>query len=584
MAQNAVDSSWRPYAEDRFKAIYDRSEFRAKTLRPTWQSDSSGFYLEEEDPQTKQSTRWFFDSKTGERRSASAEKRLPSTNDPGPEKQLPRLVSRDVKLIAIDPNTKQEKVLVSAEPSRSIDYRQLSWSPDGKHILFVQADYTDVRQRWVLVPGDPSYPGVQQNRFARVGETIEQLRIGVVNAEGEQLKWLPIETPKEGMYLGQVEWTGNANEILVEKFSRFRDKREFLLANVDGNVQSIYSESNDAWVESSQGKNSGLVWIQGGNEFLVISEKDGWRHAYRYARDGKQLSLLTPGDYDIIDRAAVDEKGSWYYFYASPKNATQKYLYRVPLDGSGKLQRITPEDQFGTHAYQFSPDFHWAIHSSSTLNSPPIHELIEVETHRVIQRLEDNNAIRERMKTLRCQPAEFLKVDIGNGIVMDAWMIKPKDFDASKKYPLFIYVYGEPHAQTVLDEWGAVQIDFHRVVAEMGYIVVSMDNRGTPAPKGAAWRRAIFGSLGPLSTDEQEAGLKALAKQYSFIDSTRVGIWGWSGGGSNTLNALFRKPQSYQLGIAVVPSLNRIFTTHGFRKSTCAIEKSIQKAMNAPPL
>ncbi|MFO0925180.1 MAG: DPP IV N-terminal domain-containing protein [Pirellulales bacterium] len=372
MAQNAVDSSWRPYAEDRFKAIYDRSKFRAKTLRPTWQSDSSGFYLEEEDPQTKQSTRWFFDSKTGERRSASAEKRLPSTNDPGPEKQLPRLVSRDAKLIAIDPNTKQEKVLVSAEPSRSIDYRQLSWSPDGKHILFVQADYTDVRQRWVLVPGDPSYPGVQQNRFARVGETIEQLRIGLVNAEGEQLKWLPIETPKEGMYLGQVEWTGNANEILVEKFSRFRDKREFLLANVDGKVQSIYSESNDAWVESSQGKNSGLVWIQGGNEFLVISEKDGWRHAYRYARDGKQLSLLTPGDYDIIDRAAVDEKGGWYYFYASPKNATQKYLYRVPLDGSGKMQRVTPEDQIGTHAYQFSPDFHWAIHTRSTLNSPPI--------------------------------------------------------------------------------------------------------------------------------------------------------------------------------------------------------------------
>ena len=158
------------------------------------------------------------------------------------------------------------------------------------------------------------------------------------------------------------------------------------------------------------------------------------------------------------------------------------------------------------------------------------------------------------MKAIIPHPTEFLKLDIGDGLLeFDAWMLKPRDFDASKKYPLFIYVYGEPHAQTVLNEWGAAQIDFHRLVAELGYVVVSIDNRGTPAPKGAAWRRAIFGSLGPLSTDEQEAGLKALVKKHPFIDATRVGIWGWSGGGSNTLNALFRKPDSYHLGIAVVP-------------------------------
>jgi dipeptidyl-peptidase-4 len=217
------------------------------------------------------------------------------------------------------------------------------------------------------------------------------------------------------------------------------------------------------------------------------------------------------------------------------------------------MQRISPENQPGTHGYVFSPDAKWAVHTYSTLNDSPVHELIEVETHRVISLLEDNHAIRERMKSIFCSPAEFLKLDIGDGLFFDAWMLKPRDFDASKKYPIFIYVYGEPHAQTVLDDWGAAQIDFHRVVAEMGYVVVSIDNRGTPAPKGAAWRRAIFGSLGPLSTEEQEAGLKALAKQCSFIDLNRVGIWGWSGGGSNTLNAMFRKPDTYHVGIAVVP-------------------------------
>ena len=164
--------------------------------------------------------------------------------------------------------------------------------------------------------------------------------------------------------------------------------------------------------------------------------------------------LLTPGDYDIIDRAVIDEERGWYYFYASPEDATQKYLYRVALDGSGKRQRITPEDQVGTHGYLFSPDAKWAIHTFSTLDSPPLHELVEVEGHRVVSLLEGNDDIRERMKSIISHPTEFLKLDIGNGIDFDAWMLKPKDFDASKKYPLFIYVYGEPHAQTVLNEWG----------------------------------------------------------------------------------------------------------------------------------
>ncbi len=355
------------------------------------------------------------------------------------------------------------------------------------------------------------------------------------------------------MYLGQVEWAGNSEEVLIEKFSRFRDRRDFLLVKLSGEVKTMFSESDEAWVESSQGKNSGLVWMRNGQEFVVISEKDGWRHAYRYSRDGRELGLLTHGDYDIIDRAVIDEDRGWYYFYASPNDGTQKYLYRVPLDGSGKQTRISPEAQIGTHSYLFSPDAKWAVHTFSTLDTPPIHELIEVESHRVVKVLEDNSEIQSRMKSLACQPAEFLKLDIGHGIEFDAWMLKPKEFDAAKKYPLFIYVYGEPHAQTVLNEWGAAHIDFHRLVAELGYVVVSIDNRGTPCPKGAAWRRAIFGSLGPLSTEEQEAGLKALLKQCPFIDSDRVGIWGWSGGGSNTLNALFRKPDSYHVGIAVVP-------------------------------
>ena len=553
-AQTVQTPSWQATAEARLKAIYDCGEFRARAYRPTWLSDNSGFVVAHNDPATGKPTQWFHDVTTGARVVWESDGKQLVQKDSGHLVHgTRRLEARRNKIVAVDQSNQQETVLISGSEEREREFRNPVWSPDGVRVVFIEADYTDVKERSVLVPSDPSYPGVQQHRFARVGGSIEKLRIGVVDADGKNLKWLPVDCPEEGMYLGQVEWAGNSHEVLVEKFSRFRDKRDFMLITVGGSVTTIYSETNDAWAEASQGWNSGLVWLQGGQEFVVVSEKDGWRHARRYSRDGKELALLTPGDFDMIDRAVIDEASGWYYFYASPENATQKYLYRVALDGSGTKQRLSPENQPGTHGYVFSPDAKSAIHTYSTLNLPPVHELIEVETHRVVASLEDNQTIRERMKSVSCQPAEFLKLDIGNGLVFDAWMLKPRDLDPSKKYPLFIYVYGEPHAQTVLDEWGTSQIDFHRVVAEMGYVVVSIDNRGTPAPKGAAWRRAIFGSLGPLSTDEQEAGLKALAKQCSFIDLNRVGIWGWSGGGSNTLNAMFRKPDSYHVGIAVVP-------------------------------
>lgn len=552
--QTTNGTTWQSLAEPRLKAIYERGDFRARRFQPEWLNDSSGFLVDAADPGSGKRVTFFHDATTGERKPLSEHEKSEITGSGRPPaKGDLQLEVRGNKLLGLNRENSSETILATYPPDSDVEYRNPVLSPDGSRVLFVEVDSSQVRQRWVLVPGDPSYPGVQQNRFARVGERLEKLRVGVVNRDGQQLIWLPIESPEEGMYLEQVEWAGNSNEVLVEKFSRFRDRREFLLIPVDGEAHTIFSESDKAWVEASQGWNSGLEWIRGGDEFVVVSEKDGWRHAYRYSRDGRELALLTPGEYDLTDRAVIDEERGWYYFYASPKDGTQRYLYRVPLDGSGKAVLVSPESQIGTHGYYFSPDATWAIHTFSTLNTPPVHALIEVESHRVVKVLEDNSELRDRFNSLNCPPAEFLKLDIGNGIEFDAWMLKPKDFDPFRKYPLFIYVYGEPHAQTVLNEWGTSKIDFHRLVAELGYVVVSIDNRGTPCPKGAAWRRSIFGSLGPLSSEEQEAGLKALAKQCGFIDTDRVGIWGWSGGGSNTLNALFRKPDSYHVGIAVVP-------------------------------
>ncbi|HSF46370.1 MAG TPA: DPP IV N-terminal domain-containing protein, partial [Chitinophagaceae bacterium] len=445
------------------------------------------------------------------------------------------IFTREGNLHLYDLKTDSTIALTKDAVIGSVSYRQAVWSPDGEKIAFVQVDESAVKLRSSLIPGDPSYPGVSDTRFARVGGVIAKLRIGVTDVSGKDTRWIALPMPSEGFYLGKVDWAGSSNILLVEQFNRYRTERNFFLANEkDGTVRLMYKENDPDWVVASYNKNGGLEWLRDHKSFLVLTEKDGWRHAFICSAEKNHEILLTPGKFDVIDRVKVDEAAGWFYYNASPENGTQKYLYRVSLDGKRKAERVTPLSQPGTHDYNFSPDGKWAFHTYSNGNTPPVTELVSFPEHLVVRVLEDNSALRKKMENAKVQPKEFFKVEIGNGVVMDGWMIKPNNFDSTKNYPTFVYVYGEPHAQTVLDLWQHSYTDFHRAIADLGYIVISMDNRGTPCPKGAAWRRAVSGSLGPLSTEEQAAGITELGRKHKYIDLSRVGIWGWSGGGSNT--------------------------------------------------
>jgi dipeptidyl-peptidase-4 len=602
-------------AEARLRTVYDRRELNANSFRAAWLPDSSG-YTVMEGARTEGRELVRYETSTGKRTVLLREAQLLPAGAAKPLALDDYALSPDGSLILIQTNGRtneetgrrivdywvfdrasgtlsealagvdqaqlrnsfspdgrrilyvlRQNLGVKDPPSgravalttdgvvNSISNGSAAWSPDGARIAFTQTDSSALGLRPIIDPIEPTYPKVRHVRFAVVGSAIPKLRVGVV-AAGGPVRWMDLPAAPGGFYLGEVSWAGNSDELLIEKLSRSRDAREFLLADVrSGRVTPIYRETDPAWVEASYATNAGLEWIRGGRAFVLLSEKDGWRHAYIGSRGGGPLTLLTPGPADIIARVRVADEDGWFYYLASPENATQKYLYRVRLDGTGPAERLTPQDQPGTHAYVFSPDARWAFHTYSTFDTPPRTELVTIPGHKVVRVLEDNAGLRARLGSWIARPTEFFQLDIGGGIVMDAWMIKPRDFDPAKKYPLFVFVYGEPHGQTVLDDWAGGQGHgpFHRVIADLGYLVVSMDNRGTPAPKGAAWRRAIFPSLGPLSTDEQAAGVKELGRTRPYVDLSRVGIWGWSGGGSNTLNAMFRKPDVYHLGIAVAP-------------------------------
>jgi dipeptidyl-peptidase-4 len=206
----------------------------------------------------------------------------------------------------------------------------------------------------------------------------------------------------------------------------------------------------------------------------------------------------------------------------------------------------------GTHTYNVSPNAQWAFHTWSAMDRPPVTDLVRLPSHQTVRVLAGPSAYWNEFASLLDPPAEFLQVDIGGGVNLDAWMLKPPRFDPTRRYPLLMYVYGEPAGVTVTDEWNARTL-FHRAIAREGYLVASVDNRGTPAPKGRAWRKMIYGSVGVLSSAEQAAAVRKLIAARPYIDAARIGVWGWSGGGSNTLNLMFRSPELYKVGIAVAP-------------------------------
>ena len=423
------------------------------------------------------------------------------------------------------------------------------WSPDGQHIAYWQLDTEGTPVFTMINNTDELYPTLKEFPYPKVGETNAAMRIGVMPAGGGQTKWMDIPGDPRQHYLVRMNWAGNSEKLLIQQLTRKQHINRAFISDIEtGRSQELLRESTDSWAEYVDD----IHFLNDGREFTWLSERSGYRHIYRVHRDTGRTTAITRGNWDVVEVLRVNEENGWVYFIASPETPLERYLFRASLDGSGRLERLTP-DMDGTHSYSISQDAKYAEHTFSSVNQVPVTNMISLPDHEVIRTVVDNNEVQQAVDQVQKQPVEFFRVEARDGLELDGYIMKPTDFDPSKEYPILFYVYGEPWGQTVANRWGGSLYLWHTMLTQQGYIVASIDNRGTKSPRGFDWRRSIYKNLGVVTVRDQYDALQQMLERWDFIDESRVGIWGHSGGGSQTLNALFRYPDSYHMGMALAP-------------------------------
>lgn len=429
------------------------------------------------------------------------------------------------------------------------------WAPNGEYIAYWQVDTTGVPIFTMIDNVSNLYPSLKQFPYPKVGQTNSALRVGVIAASGGETQWMQIAGDPRQHYIVRMEWAGNSDTLMIQHMNRAQNTLQVLLADRrNGRTQTVITEQSQAWVEQVDD----VRYFRAGQSFTWQSERSGYRHLYRYDADGKQekLTPLTSGDYDVVQLLEIvaDSQGEGYaYYIASPDNPLQRYLYRVNLNGQTAPERLTPSQWHGTNQYRIAKDGQYAIHTYSRVGVPPQTRMVSLPDHTSIQDIELNQPLRQRLAERVTNTTEFFQVTTRDGLSLDGYIMKPANFDPNKKYPLIMYVYGEPWGQTVTDSWLGNGWLWHDYMTQLGYVVASVDNRGTRSPRGQAWRHSIYKQLGNITVRDQADALTAMLARWSWLDASRVGIWGHSGGGSQTLNALFRYPELFHAGIAAAP-------------------------------
>jgi dipeptidyl-peptidase-4 len=437
------------------------------------------------------------------------------------------------------------------------------WSDDGTMVAYWQVDATDIRDFLMINNTDSLYSYTIPVQYPKVGQEPSSAKIGVVNVATRKTVWMDIPGDSRQHYLPRMQWIPNKKELLVQQLNRKQNRLKIFRCNaLTGASKLVYEEEDEAWIElgsndlTARGSMDNLPFSADEKSFFVMTEKDGWRHMYQVPVEvGGDERLVTPFDYDVAAFYQAGANGKQLFFNASPDNATQRYLYGIATKKNSVAKKITPQEYSGINRYNLSPDGKYAIHSFSSANQPPIHQLVTLPQHKTVQVLIDNEQYSQQVASFGLPEVEFFKVTTSDGVEMDGRIIKPRDFDQKKKYPVLFYVYGEPWGQTATDSWVSL---WNHFIAQQGYLVITMDNRGTPAPKGREWRKSIYRKVGVVNSRDQAMAAMEVMK-WDYVDADRIAVWGWSGGGSMTLNLLFRYPGIYGTGMAVAAVANQLY-------------------------
>ncbi len=437
------------------------------------------------------------------------------------------------------------------------------WSPDSTSIAYWQLDASSIKKFYMINNTDSIYSQLVPLEYPKVGESPSVCKVGVVQLSDGTTTWMDIPGDPSNNYLVRMEYIPRTNKLLIQQLNRKQNQSKLYIADAaKGSATVIQEETDAAWVDLFQLGNpyaidytNNFSFLEKTKSILWASEKDGWRHLYQVSLEGKPEVLITKGEYDVIDVKHVNAKEGYVYYLASPDNATQKYLYRTKLNGKGKSELLSPERLKGTHDYSFSSNGSYAEHTFTNHYTERATEFISVADHKALTNEESivlNLTTLEKKKT-----TEFFSITTADNVEMDGWMVKPTNFDPTKKYPVVFYVYSEPAGTTVTDTYGVGSSLYNGDMAADGYIYISLDNRGTPAPKGREWRKSIYRKIGVINIDDQAMAAKEILK-WDFVDPERIAVWGWSGGGSATLNLLFRYPEIYKTGISIAAVANQL--------------------------
>jgi len=414
------------------------------------------------------------------------------------------------------------------------------WSPDGAKIAFWQIDQTRVKE-FHLIDQMAVYNSVFNLKYPKAGEQNALVKIGVADVETGSITWMDLGEETD-IYIPRIFWTNSSGKLAVLRLNRLQNRLEVLMADTKtGTTQPIITDTNEAWIDVRQD----IFFLKKKDWIVFPSEKSGYKHAYLYDYQGKLIRQLTSGDWEISAIAGVDEKHDWLYVYGKKDSPIEQNIYRVKLDGS-RFQRISKRP--GWHSGIFSPDFKYVVGYFSDARTPT--QVMLRKTDGSLVRFLEKNDIPAR-HDYDLPPMEFLTVKTTDGVDLNAYIIKPVDFDPSKRYPVLVYGYGGPGSQMVVNRWGGRRTLWHQLLTQKGYIVFCLDNRGTGG-RGKAFKNLAYGDLSKWAVRDQIEGAKYL-RSLPYVDSTRIGFWGWSGGGYLTLMMMMRGAEYFSTGVAVAP-------------------------------